>query len=136
MGTSKGYDCRYLCFSGEPGIKALSVHAWLDCSLLSRLPGEPSGEPSRTPASESFQPKQLSTGSCHSLVKASSQDMGAGGALLIPGHFRPSSCRGSAPQHPEKVKPEIGALSRVPTASALSQCSFLSFLHSSFYLTS
>lgn len=99
MGTSKGYECRYLCFSGEPGIKALSVHAWLDCSLLSRLPGEPSGEPSRIPASESFQPKQLSTGSCHSLVKASSQDMGVGGiansralpALFLQGLSSPAS---------------------------------------------
>ena len=79
MGTSKGYECRYLCFSGEPVVKALSVHAWLDCALLSRLPGEPSGEPSRTLASESFQPKQLSTGSCHSLAKASSQGIGRGG---------------------------------------------------------
>ena len=63
VGTSKGYECRHLCFSGEPAVKAFSAHAWVEGALLSRLPGERS----KTLASESLQSEQLSTGSCLSL---------------------------------------------------------------------
>ena len=63
VGTSKVCECQHLCFSGEPAVKAFSAHAWVEGTLLSRLPGERS----KTPAPESLQSEQLSTGSCLSV---------------------------------------------------------------------